>query len=216
MTSTLKKLGIFGAGGHAKVVADTAWRGSEYVPTAFYDDDTARHHQIHYRGLEIRGGFEDLLSDLRQGLMDAAFIAIGNNEIRVVLGERVLDGGFHLATLVDPHAILSPTVILNAGTLVVAGAKINADTRIGSHVIINTSAIVDHDCMIDHGVHVAPNAALCGGVVIGKHTLISVGSILIPGISFPEYSILGAGAVSLNDETNPGVYIGTPSRRITK
>lgn len=214
MTSSPLKLGIFGAGGHAKVVADTAWRGKQYVPTAFYDDDTARHHHIHYRGLEVRGGFEHLLNDLREGFVDAAFVAIGNNEVRVTLGQQILERDFHLATLVDPHAVLSPTVTLREGTLVVAGAVINADTRVGSHVIINTAASVDHDCVIEDGVHIAPNATLCGAVQVGRWTLIGAGSTLIPNVQFPMNSLLGAGGIWIMNAGESGVYLGNPARLV--
>lgn len=216
MTNTGLKLGIFGAGGHAKVVADTAWRTASYVPIAFYDDDTARHHTEHYRGVKIRGNFDQLLQDLKSNTLDVAFIAIGNNQIRVTRGEHVLKAGFSLATLVDPHAILSPTVKLGMGTLVVAGAIINADTCIGSHVIINTGARVDHDCVIEDGVHIAPSATLCGAVQIGERTLIGVGATLLPSTQFPANSILGGGSVVTRPLHTPGNYVGCPAKILTK
>lgn len=208
------KLGIFGAGGHAKVVADTAWRTNHYIPVAFYDDDASLHQTEHYRGLKTRGHFDRLLSDLESKELDAAFVAIGNNDVRATLGQQILEKGFSLATLVDPNAVLSPSVILGSGTLVVAGAIINADTRVGSHVIINTSASVDHDCVIEDGVHIAPNATLCGGVMIGSRTLIGVGSILIPNVHFPNDSTLGAGGVVTKSHHTVGLYCGVAAHYI--
>lgn len=216
MTARPLKLGIFGAGGHAKVVADTAWRRQNYVPVAFYDDDVTRHNQVHYRSVEIRGDFNRLLDDLSEEVIDAAFVAIGNNDVRATLGQQILEKGFSLATLVDPNAVLSPSVILGSGTLVVAGAVINADTRVGAHVIINTSASVDHDCVIEDGVHIAPNVTLCGGVQIGERTLIGVGAILLPSTEFPPDSILGGGSVATRSPHTPGNYVGCPAKPLTK
>lgn len=216
MTARPLRLGIFGAGGHAKVVADTAWRGQNYVPVAFYDDDVTRHNQVHYRSVEIRGDFNRLLDDLSEKVIDAAFVAIGNNDVRATLGQQILEKGFSLATLVDPNAVLSSSVILGSGTLVVAGAIINADTHTGSHVIINTAASIDHDCMIDDGAHIAPNATLCGGARVGKRTLIGVGATLLPSTEVPQNSVVGGGSVITYSLQTSGNYVGCPARLLAK
>lgn len=209
----VKRLGIMGAGGHAKVVADTAKRCGGYVIHGFYDDNPALHGMPFYHEYMIMGDFEQLLRDLKHEVIDTAFIAIGHNKLRQELGERILDAGYVLETLVDSTAILSPTVQLGAGSLVVVGAIINADAQIGKHAIVNTGATIDHDCIIHDAVHIAPQAALCGSVEVGERTLIGVGAVLIPNVSFPKDSILGAGSVMTTSTYSRATYYGVPSRK---
>ena len=207
-----ERLGIFGAGGHAKVVADTALRGDRYEVHAYYDDNVERHGADFYLDRPIAGGLDALLRDLTDGTLAAAFVAIGHNAARQRIGATIQDAGHSLATLVDPHAILSSSVSLGAGTLVVAGAIINADTQLGSHVIVNTGASIDHDCLISEAAHIAPHATLCGGVHVGARSLIGAAATLIPSVRFPSDSILGAGSTLVLSREQRGTYTGQPAR----
>lgn len=207
------KLGIFGAGGHAKVVADTVVRQNQYTLHGYYDDHAERHGDDFYLNLPIHGNFQTLLDDLTRGTLHAAFVAIGNNAVRTQLGDQILAAGHTLATLIDPTAILSPSVQLGVGSLVVAGAILNADTRIAQHVIVNTGASIDHDCIIARGVHIAPHATLCGGVRVGAHSLVGAGATMIPGTALPEESVLGAGSTLTTQANTLGVYVGSPAER---
>lgn len=206
-----ERLGIFGAGGHAKVVADTALRGDRYEIHAYYDDNVERHGADFYLDRPIAGGLDALLRDLADGTLAAAFVAIGHNAARQRIGATIQDAGHSLATLVDPHAILSSSVSLGAGTLVVAGAIINADTQLGSHVIVNTGASVDHDCLIGDAVHIAPHATICGGVRVGARSLIGAAATIIPGLEFPAESVLGAAGCYTFSSEALGVYLGIPA-----
>lgn len=208
----MKKLAIFGAGGHAKVVADTATRMGGYEVYAFYDDTDSRQGELFYQGRPVRGGRAGVIADFREGRVDEVFVAIGNNAVRTDIGEffRAID--IPLATLIDPHAILSPTVRVDAGSLVVAGAILNADTHIQKHVIVNTGASVDHDCVVEAGVHLGPHSTLCGGVRVGARSLIGAAATLIPLVQFPADSILGAGSTFIANATQRGTWTGSPAR----
>ena len=211
----MRRLGIFGAGGHAKVAADTAIASGAFELIGFYDDNQARHGERFYQERCVLGGLNELLDDLQQGMLDVAFVALGNSAVRQRIGEELTAAGHPLATLIHPQATLSPTATLGAGTLVVAGAIINADTRVGDHVIINTRASVDHDCIIAHGVHIAPGATLCGGVQVGERSFVCAGATMIPLTKLPADSTLGAGSTLLSPADAPGVWVGSPARRIT-
>jgi acetyltransferase EpsM len=199
------KLVIIGAGGHAKVVADTAQLANWQV-LGFADDNLEATlfdlpHLGKLRNLELPKDVQ-------------VIIAIGSNVVRQKL-DLVLSGYFSWATVIHPKAIVSNRAILNAGTVVFAGAIIQADAVIGQHCIINSSASIDHDCKIADYCHVAPNATLTGGVILETGVFIGASSVVTPNKYIGAWSTLGAGSVCLEDFDANETFVGVPAKRLT-
>jgi acetyltransferase-like isoleucine patch superfamily enzyme len=79
---------------------------------------------------------------------------------------------------------------------------------------VNTNSTVEHDVRIDDWVHIAPGVTISGGVTIGRFSMIGAGATVIEGRQIASECIVGAGAIVVHDLTEPGVYIGSPARRI--
>jgi sugar O-acyltransferase (sialic acid O-acetyltransferase NeuD family) len=188
------KLLIIGAGGHGKVVADTA-EACGYSDIAFLD-------QIWPERTE--NGRWKIIGKPTQ--KDAkVFCAVGKNDIRARIFEeyRLNDS----LVLMHPSAILSPTVMIGPGALVVAGCVVNADTTIGRGTILNTACSVDHDCTIGDFVHISPGAHLGGGVRVGDRTWIGIGAVVREGVRIGKNVIVAAGAAVVSDVAD-GVRVG--------
>ena len=71
--------------------------------------------------------------------------------------------------------------------------KVNS--HIGKQVIVNTGASVDHDCEVGDFVHIAPQATLCGGALIGEGTIVGANSTILPGVKVGKWCTIAAGAV---------------------
>lgn len=198
----MNALAIIGAGGHGKVVADTA-QACGYDAISFVD--AAWPERLQHGRWPITGTPD---SDVAAPL----FCGVGRNDVRAQLfAELALD---HSPTLVHPSAVLSPSVSLGAGTLVVAGAVVNADARLGRGVIINTSASVDHDCLLEDFVHVSPGAHLAGGVRIGTGSWIGIGAVVREGVTIGKHVMVGAGAAVIKDIEDGARVAGVPAKRI--
>ena len=195
MTSLL----IIGAGGHGKVVADTA-HASGYSDISFLDD--AWPEKTRNGAWNVRG--KPAISQT------PTFCAVGRNSAR----ERLFTD-FDLSNspvLTHPSAIVSPSSHFGEGTLLVAGAIVNADARIGRGVILNTACSVDHDCEIDDFAHISPGARLAGGVTVGKRSWIGIGVVVREGIRIGDDVIVGAGSVVVKDIENGTKVCGVPAR----
>ena len=101
-------------------------------------------------------------------------------------------------------------------SIVVAGAVLNAESVIGQNVIINTLAGVDHECVIGDGAHIGPGAHLGGGCRVGRGTWIGIGACVKDRIAIGENSIVGAGAVVLNDIPSGVIAYGVPAKVVRK
>jgi sugar O-acyltransferase (sialic acid O-acetyltransferase NeuD family) len=196
------KLVLIGAGGHAKVVIESAERS----------------------GLSISGVIDNrlgasvfgypFLGSLGNVALEAdwqAVIAIGSNAVRAKIAAS-LEGEAHWVSVIDPQAVISTRASIQSGTVVFAGAVIQADVKIGHHVILNTGCRVDHDVQIADYCHVAPGAILTGGVVLEEGVFVGAGAVVLPGVRIGAWSTLGAGSVATKDLSSGQVFVGSPAK----
>jgi len=96
------------------------------------------------------------ISEMEQfaGVFSAAICAIGKNEVRLQLHQKLIELGYRVPALVHPHASVSGSVQLASGCIVRAGAVIGHSVRIDEACLINIRAVVDHGCEIGAGAHI--------------------------------------------------------------
>ena len=206
----MKPILIWGAGGHARVVADIIELGGEYEIAAFLDDSAPRARNTFLQ----RPLFDsrDALTRLHARGVQHIVIAIGHCDVRLQLGEIARSNSFALARAVHPQAIVARDVQMGAGSVVMAGAIINPNCTIGESVIINTGARLDHDCIIEDGAHVSPGVTLAGGVIVERAAWIGVGATVSDQRRIGSRAIIGAGAVVVRDIPDNVTAYGVPAR----
>ena len=72
----------------------------------------------------------------------------------------------------------------------------------------------DHDAQVGDHSHIAPQAALGGGVRVGRRVLLGAGALVLAGLRICDGAVIGAGAVVRAPILEPGTYAGVPARRI--
>ncbi|RDC66027.1 PglD-related sugar-binding protein [Adhaeribacter pallidiroseus] len=164
---------IYGAGGHATVVADL----------------------IKLQGGKVEAFFNDQLKDDKSALVrpyeeilhseSRLIIGIGNNVVREKIAGRVKH---KFGTLIHPSAYVAEDVELGEGTVILANAVVQSKACIGKHVIINAGVCVDHDAVINDFVLVYPNAYIGGGSILEKGVLINPGAIILRNVVVKEGS----------------------------
>ncbi|TQR33764.1 acetyltransferase [Campylobacter sp. MIT 99-7217] len=174
-----KQIYIYGYSGHGFVCADVA-RALGYEKIIFLDDD------------EKKG----VLKFSKELEKHDIFIAIGDNEIRSKLYERVLNSGFKLVNLIHPSAIVSPEAsIEKSGVLIMPLVIINSKAKIEKGVILNSACVIEHECLVGEFSHISVGAKLAGNVKVGKKCLVGINSCILPNLSLADECILGGGAV---------------------
>lgn len=197
MSALNDRVCIVGAGGHAKVVLETALAAGHEI-AGVYDDNSKLHGKQFYT-YTIRA-----LSEIPNNAL--VILAIGNNHVR----EKLSNANWRFATLIHPSANISPTAVIGKGAVVFMGASVQAEASLGEHTIVNTNSSVDHDCVISDFVHIAPGVSLCGDVQIGERSLIGIGSNIIPQIRVCSDVVVGGGSTITKDIKKPGLWAGLP------
>ncbi|WP_256013252.1 acetyltransferase [Desertivirga xinjiangensis] len=195
---------LYGAGGHAKVVLETAEELN--IPISGIIDEkivvgTLFDYRIFVPG-EVSFSQETLI------------LSIGDNSARKQLAEKYEQKTF--TSLVHPRAYVSRRAAIGAGSVVLAGVSINSSVIVGEHVIINTNSSVDHDCTIGDYVHIAPNACLAGNVTVGEGAFIGMGACVKQGIRIGKWAVIGAGSVVLTDVPDFSKFWGNPAKTGTR
>lgn len=207
----MDKIVIWGAGGHARVIADIIRLSGNYEIIGFIDSVNRERWDEKFCGAVILGGEEKIAHFYSEGVRNL-FVAIGDCTARSELSLRAESIGFTLPILQHPNSVIATDVLLTKGTVIMAGAVINSGTCIGANVIINTSAIVDHECDIGDSVHISPGAKLGGEVQIGKKTWIGIGATVRDKIHIGRSTVIGAGAVVVSNIPNNVLAYGIPAK----
>lgn len=202
----MKQLVIFGAGGHAKVVADIA--AVYYDDILFFVDAKSSDWCLGYPVSDDKEILEKKISEAD------FFVAIGNAKVRKRITMELIEKGANFATLIHPSAIIGKNVTIGQGTVIMPGAIVNAESQIGHGCIVNTSSSVDHDCKISDYVHVSVGTHLCGTVMVSENTWIGAGATVSNNINICADCMIGAGAVVVKNIEEPGTYVGVPARKI--
>ena len=181
------KLYLYGAAGHAKVIAEMAEESGWAIAGAF-DKNLLR---------------ETLLDQypVHMGLAGLSFeedhrfvVAIENNEYRKRIAEQELQG-HEFATIQAQTAVVSKYAEVEQGTVIMPGAAILADVQLGEHCIVGANASIGHDCVIEDYVHIAANASLSGEVLVGEGTHIGAGASVLSGINIGKWCSIEDGTL---------------------
>lgn len=153
---------IIGAGGHGRVVKETAisMRNIDFQKVSFLDDNnpTAIGKLKEYKQYSEEYHF--------------GFVAIGNPIIREEWIRKLEEEGFVIPTIVHPSAYIAPSATIGYGSVVLPGAIIQANAIIGKGVIVSSGAIIDHDTTIGNYCHINAGAIVSSGTTVQEKTKI--------------------------------------------
>ena len=207
---------ILGAGGHAKVVAETAIACGVASSVAFLDDCcTSPDACPSVLGWPVIGQLALALQAHTRQQFDAAVVAIGHAATRLFWIEKLQSAGYTLPVLIHPTAWVSSSAEIGPASVVFALATVQSQASIGKGVILNTSCSIDHDSQLSDAVHICPGARLAGEVKVGARSWIGIGASVIQQVRIGSDVTVGAGAAVVSDLPSSVTAVGVPASVVT-
>ncbi len=211
-SAIMQNLIIVGAGGIGTQIADMVDELNKYSKDwnllGFLDDDESK-QGISVAGYPVLGKIEDA-----HGFEDCSFIlAVGNSKnyyIRKVILKKLGFDVKRYATIIHPDATVSKHSAIGCGSVVLAGARVMPNTRIGDHTLVLANSYIGHDCIIQDFVTVTNSACICGMTTIEDGCYVGANSSIRERIVVRKWSLIGLGAVVLEDVAPFSVIVGNP------
>jgi sugar O-acyltransferase (sialic acid O-acetyltransferase NeuD family) len=201
----MEKIVLIGAGGHGAVIKEILDENSSNI-VCFIDANYSINECL---GVNVIHEESELVDDVSLAFV----ISVGSNTIRKNIANQQ---SRQYINAIHPSSVISKSLDIGFGNAFMAGVCINARTRIGNHCIVNTNATVDHDCVLEDFVHVSPGAQLGGNVYVGEGAHIGIGASIKPGVKIGKWSVVGAGAVVVNDVPDGVTVVGVPAKILNK
>jgi sugar O-acyltransferase (sialic acid O-acetyltransferase NeuD family) len=205
---------LIGASGHARSVADVINAQGRYRISGLID--SFQEPGTVCFGYEILGGEKDLPNICRDLKIYKAFTAIGDNYQRQAMTERVQEAvpGIEFIACIHPSAIVGSDVKIGAGTVIMPGVIIVSGSSIAEGCILNTSSSIDHDSIMEPWSSLGPGAIAGGRLHLGKRSAINLGAKVIHNTNIGSDTLVGAGAVVLENIPDKVIAHGVPCRVI--
>ena len=198
-----KYAAVYGAGGHARVVASVL-HACNIPILGFFDN--SYHGPEEILGVPVLGPFRDILN-YRESF-SSVYIALGDNALRKQAFEFLLESQVDLPALIHPTAICEVDVVVDQGAVVCLGAIVGTGVFVGKGAIVNTGCAVDHETSVGDFVHLAPKVVIAGRVRIGANTFVGMNTCIGDKLTVGKNVTIGAGSVVLRDVPDGAKVVG--------
>lgn len=192
----MKKLALFGYGGHAREVAAQIGQDVTY----FVEDEWV-----------VDGTLP--LSKFDKNVWKI-MIAISDPTLRRKIVQKLPKETEYFSFIHPSSLILSNDFIIGEGSFVGANCIITINVKIGNHTILNRGNHIGHDCLIGDYFSMMPGAIVGGNVTIGNNVYMGSCANIKQKISICDDVTLGMNSATVKDIVVPGTYIGVPSKKM--
>ncbi len=147
-------------------------------------------------------------------------IAVGNNNSRRNIYQRVVRQSIDLLSVYAPNSIVHKSAQIGDGAVLSPFTIITANTIIGKCFHANLYSYVAHDCVIGDFVTFAPGVKCNGNVIIEDDVYVGTGAIIKQGSSdkpiiIGRGSIIEAGSYVTRSVQPHTTMFGNPATKMT-
>lgn len=215
----MKKLVILGGSGIGMIATSIAIDNKEYKVEGFLNDFIDVGSEIgKFKKIKVVGKTEDINYYLKNDFY--FFIAYVGMKKEKEVYKKIKS--FDIPT--DRYANLfhSSSYIPNGfsklgnGILMGPYSQISPDTTIEDNCILLGNSFLGHDSYMKRFSHLATNSVVGANVQLGYGVHVGSNATIREKVKVGNYSLIGSGAVVLNDIPENSIYIGNPAKKLEK
>ena len=208
-----KDIVIIGAGGQGREVM---WQLNEtnkstgmYNILGFIDADPALANKV-INGYPVIGDEQWLLNREQE---ICVVICIANPKIRKRIYQTLKTNPLiSYPNIIANDVKYSEFVTFGQGCIICMSSILTVNIKLGDFVIINSACTIGHDVVIDDFVTLYPGAIMSGNVKLEEGCEIGTGVKIIQGKTIGANTIIGAGAVVVDDIPSDCTAVGVPAK----
>jgi len=208
-----KKIAIVGAGDLGQLIAYHAHASGTYSVAGYYDDTIPKGTEV--EGHIVLGMLKDIEAGHRGSLYDGIIIGIGYKHLK--LRGQLFDGLYGsvpFLSVMHKSLVTGGNNLIGDGVLILPGCVLDKGVSIANNVVLNTGCVVAHDSAVAEHSFLGPGVNAAGFVKIGKRCFIGINSTIIDNINIVNDVRTGGGAVIVDNISEPGLYVGSPAKKI--
>lgn len=144
----------------------------------------------------------------------SVMIAIANTKDRQDIVNK-LPSNTKYFTFIHPTAqLMSDDIIIGDGSFIGTNSIITCNVQLGKHALLNRGNHIGHDCRIGDYFSSMPGSIISGNVNIGSRFYLGTNSSIREKINICNDVTIGLNSGVINDILEPGIYVGTPAKKI--
>jgi sugar O-acyltransferase (sialic acid O-acetyltransferase NeuD family) len=212
----MTKLVIFGTGDIGRLAHYYFTRDSDHEVVAFTVDQQYR-REDGFLDLPVVA-FEEVATRYPPGEHEM-FIAISYarmNRLRAEKYFRAKELGYRLASYVSSRCTFLTDHPVGDNCFILEDNTIQPFVRIGNNVTLWSGNHVGHDSVIEDHCFIASHVVVSGHVRIGPYCFIGVNATLRNSITLVAGTLVGGGAVIMEDTVEGGVYVPARAVQLSK
>jgi acetyltransferase EpsM len=211
-----KKVVILGGSGIGMIAASILDKLNEYEVIGFLNDVIENGKKIgKFKKISVIGNTEDLTEILKDEntYVFIAYVGLQNEKETYKKIERLNIPKAKFIDIIDSTSIIPKNFCkIGRGVMFSPLSQLSPDVTISDNCILLPNSFVGHDSFLDRFAHVATNAVVGANVHVGKGVHIGSNATIREKVTIGDYSLVGAGAVVLNDVPENSVVVGNPAR----
>ena len=106
-----------------------------------------------------------------------AFVAVGDNDFRLKMIDRLQEACYKIAVLVSTKAYVAPSAQLRKGTIVEPMAVVQANTSVAIGCLVCSGAIVKHNAFVGDGCYLDCNCVIQASVLVPAKTKVNANTV---------------------------------------
>jgi len=118
------------------------------------------------------------------------------------------------ATIIHPNAYVSKFASVGRDVAILSGVTVMANAVIGNHVFIASKSNIGHDTKIGDYVLMSALVAIPGNVIVEEGCYIGLNSSIRDGVIIGKWSLVGMGSVVIHNVPPYHVVAGNPAKII--